>query len=104
MNSHNCNLNIHYTAPDEIWDKIELVYKEMPYWIGFIKGIPYWYGEESEEKCIWASVEPSGIQFAGNLPLEEWNNWLELLKSKLTKVLEYEIGELEDGFEFKYYD
>ncbi len=32
---HNINLNIHYTAPKEIWDKIGEVYQSMPYWSGY---------------------------------------------------------------------
>ncbi len=28
---HNINLNIHYTAPAQIWDKIGKVYSQMPY-------------------------------------------------------------------------
>lgn len=33
-----------------------------------------------------------------------WENWYQTLKQKLTDGLEYEIGEPEDGYEFKYYD
>lgn len=32
--THEVNLNIHYTAPDEIWEKINSVYESMPYWAG----------------------------------------------------------------------
>ena len=31
-NNHDINLNIHYTAPDDIWEKINGVYENMPYW------------------------------------------------------------------------
>ncbi len=53
---------------------------------------------------IWASVEPSGIQIAGNMPDDIWESWYALLKQKLTETLGYEIGEPEDGYDFFYYD
>ena len=31
---HDVNLNIHYSAPDEIWEKIGNIYSSMPYWAG----------------------------------------------------------------------
>lgn len=37
-------LNIHYTAPKEIWDAIGKVYESMPYWQGYDKG-PHWKDE-----------------------------------------------------------
>lgn len=52
---------------------------------------------------MWASVEPSGIQIAGIMPDEIWEEWYRSLKDKLTKELGYEIGEPEDGFDFKYW-
>ncbi len=92
---HDINLNIHYTAPNEVWDKIEEVYSSMPYWYGD----DCWRGDNID---ITASVEPSGIQIAGNMPDDIWEEWYEELKKKLTKVLGYEIGEPEYGYEFKY--
>ena len=92
------NLNIHYTAPDTVWDKIGEVYESMPYWASNENG-PCWKGEGID---LWASVEPSGIQIAGEMPEDIWNEWYSDLKNKLTDALGYEIGEPEDGFEFKY--
>ena len=57
--------NIHYSAPQKIWDRIEKIYAE--------------------------------------IPLEEWNEWLQLFKDKATVVLGYSIGETEDGYDFKYW-
>lgn len=37
------------------------------------------------------------------MPEQIWNTWYELLKEKLTDVLGYEIGEPEDGYQFKYW-
>ena len=34
METHNINLNIPYSVPKEIWDKLAGLYSEMPYWNG----------------------------------------------------------------------
>lgn len=97
---HDVNLNIHYTAPEETWSKINEVYKSMPYWAG--DGIEVkWLGKDVD---LWASVEPSGILIAGTMPESIWNEWYASLKQKLTEVLGYEIGEPEEGYEFKYWE
>lgn len=96
---HDINLNIHYTSPDEVWDKIGEVYKSMPYWAGY-NPCPHWSGPDID---IQASVEPGGIQVTGIMPGDIWEKWYKLLKTKLTDVLEYEIGEPEDGYGFYYY-
>lgn len=93
------NLNIHYSAPDEIWQKIGKVYASMPYWAGE-QNTPQWKGKDI---AIWASVEPSGIQIAGRMPNDIWKEWYAMLKKKLTDVLGYDIGEPEDGYDFKYW-
>ena len=97
---HDINLNIHYTAPDEIWEKIGEVYESMPYWAGY-GPCPQWLGKNID---LWASVEPSGIQIAGTMPEDIWEKWYGDLKEKLTEVLGYEIGEPEEGFAFKYWE
>ncbi len=97
---HDINLNIHYSAPQPIWDKIGFVYESMPYWAGY-QDLPRWIGENVN---LWASVEPSGIQIQGTMPEAVWNAWYCLLKKKLTEALGYEIGEPEEGYQFKYYD
>ena len=96
---HDINLNIHYTAPKEVWEKIDTVYSSMPYWAGDKNG-PRWMGKEID---LWASVEPSGIQIAGTMPNDIWEEWYALLKKRLTEVLGYEIGEPEEGYDFKYF-
>ncbi|WP_321002386.1 hypothetical protein [Eisenbergiella porci] len=95
------NLNIHYSAPKKIWDKLEKIYVEMPYWKGFVDGCPQWYGED--EKVVEGSVEPSGLQLYAELSEEEWGEWLQLFKDKATAALGYPIGEPEDGYEFRYW-
>ena len=91
-------LNIHYSAPQEIWDKIDKVYKSMPYWRGYDNG-PHW--EDGNEIEITASVEPGGLQICGTMPDDIWNEWFKELKDKLAEALDYPIGEPEDGYEFK---
>ncbi|MDE7223220.1 MAG: hypothetical protein K2O34_05510 [Acetatifactor sp.] len=97
---HDVNLNIHYTLPDELWEKISDVYRTMPYWAGTEQG-PEWKGEDID---LWASVEPGGIQIAGTMPDEIWEIWYDELKAKLAEALGYDIGEPEDGFEFRYWE
>lgn len=102
MEIHNHNLNIHYTAPKEIWDKLNQLYLEMPYWKGFVNGIPQWYGVDG--KLIEVSVEPSGLQFYAELPQEEWDWWFQQFKDKASELLGFEVGEPEGGYEFQVYD
>ena len=97
---HDINLNIHYSAPEEIWNKISDVYRSMPYWKETTKGAK-WIGENID---LWASVEPGGSQIAGIMPDNILEMWYSELKEKLTAALGYEIGEPEEGFEFKYWE
>ena len=97
---HDTNLNIHYTAPEEVWEKIDMVYTSMPYWAGN-KDEPQWVGEDID---LRASVEPSGLQIFGTMPDDIWEKWYSTLKKKLTELLGYEIGEPEDGYEFKFFE
>jgi len=102
MANFSVNLNIHYSAPQEVWDIIESVYAEMPFWKGYINGCPKWYGEDG--KLIEVSIEPSGLQFYAEMSEEEWKEWLHTLREKLTIALGYSIGEPEEGYEFKYWE
>ncbi|MDL2302327.1 hypothetical protein LJC58_08230 [Lachnospiraceae bacterium OttesenSCG-928-D06] len=94
------NLNIHYSAPEEVWSKIYEVYKTMPYWTGNDKEVK-WIGKDVD---LWISVEFGGIQIAGIMPDDIWDEWYSSLKDKLTQALGYEIGEPEEGYEFEYWD
>ena len=98
--NHDVNLTIHYSAPDEVWEKIGQVYQSMPYWAGTSQGAR-WTGGGID---LWTSVEPGGIQLAGVMPEDIWEKWYPELKKKLTEALGYEIGEPEDGYAFKYWD
>ena len=100
MEHHDINLNIHYTMSDDLWKKLSEVYASMPYWAEEEKS-PCWRAENID---LVASVEPSGIQIFGEMPEEIWEIWYSELKEKLTTALGYEIGEPEDGYDFKYWD
>lgn len=102
MNIHNVNLNIHYSVLTEVWDKLQKIYIEMPYWKGDLDGCPRWESEEGY--CIEASMEPSGLQFFAEMPEDRWKAWIAHFKEKATAALGYEVGEPEDGFEFRYYE
>ncbi|MBR4671122.1 MAG: hypothetical protein IKO84_11025 [Butyrivibrio sp.] len=94
----NVNLNIHWNAPEYVWKNVDEVFRSMDY-----------YEEGSEyprwtcgEHYIEASREASGLQFFSTMPEDMWDKWYSELKLKLTKALGYEIGEPEDGYDFKY--
>ena len=92
-------LNIHYTAPQTIWDKIGKVYESMSYWSGYDPG-PHWKGDDID---IVASVEPGGLQIYGTMPDDIWNEWSSMLIERLSEAVGYEVGNPEDGYEFKYW-
>ena len=96
---HNIYLNIHYSAPDEVWEKIYGVYRSMPYWAEQYIVSPCWKGDNIE---LYASAQPDGLQLCGTMPEDIWSDWIKMLKSKLTEALGYKIGEPENGFPFKY--
>lgn len=103
MEFHECNLNIRYDLPKEIWDKVPLIYEKMNGWIGFGKdgngenGIPYWFSYNQNDKSILASVESSGLQFSANMALDEWTEWKTEFKKIATETLGFKVCELEEG-------
>lgn len=103
---HDINLNIHYSIPDELWDKVIDVFGTMPYWIKDEKrriDCLFWY-DENECVELYCSVEPSGIQISGLMMNDIWVKWYSELKNKLTDALGYAIGEPEEGYDFKYWN
>ncbi len=104
MTHQEMNLNIRYDAPDEIWGKVPLIYKQLDGWLGIgdgeelgEAGIPYWFSFNENEKHIYASVEPSGLHFAALMEDDEWNVWVKEIKSIATRELGYKVGEIELG-------
>lgn len=100
---YECNMNIRYDLPDEIWSQIPKVYEQMEGWLGFGKdgngenGIPYWFSYKENEQSIFASVEPSGLHFYANMNLDEWIQWKAAFKDRATKILGFKVGEIEEG-------
>ncbi|WP_160713451.1 hypothetical protein [Chitinophaga solisilvae] len=104
MVAQHMNLNIRYDAPDEIWDKVPVIYQQLNGWIGFCpkgepghEGLPYWFSFNEQEKHISASVEPSGLQFTGLMDTNEWDIWVQKIKEVATRELGYKVGEIELG-------
>ncbi len=95
------SLNIHYSAPQEIWDKIGRVYESMPYWIGYDQG-PRW--KSGDDIDLVASVEPGGLQIYGTMPDDIWADWYRELTKELSDALGYPVGDAEDGFDFVYWN
>ena len=85
-------LTIPADLSDTEWRKIDMVYKMMPYWVGFHEdGCPYWFGDESKDRFLYASVEPSGLLFSGQLDKNEFDSWIELFKNLATKQLGFDV-------------
>jgi hypothetical protein len=97
MTDHYMNLNIRYDAPREIWNKVSLIYEQLPGWLGFHEHIPYWFSINENEKHISASVEPSGLHFSALMDTAEWTDWVKAIKEIATKELGYKVGEIELG-------
>lgn len=86
-------LSLPYDLTDEQCAAVDEVYRSMDGWIGYASadGLPQWYGSESEERFVTASVEPSGLQIDGRLPPAEWTGWISVLCSRLSLALGMEI-------------
>ncbi|WP_340021275.1 hypothetical protein MHI24_19990 [Paenibacillus sp. FSL K6-1096] len=97
MDTHNCNLNIWAHLPDESWTKVAALYQAMPGWVGYTDGIPYWFGQETDEMFITASVEPSGLSFYAQMEQSKWDAWIGRFKAEATRALGFAVGEPEDG-------
>ncbi len=103
MEYQHCNLNIWYHLPEEVWDKVPLVYEKMDGWLGFgteergEEGIPYWYNFDESKKSISASVEPSGLQFTAMMDANKWEEWITDFKKQATIILGFKVGDIEVG-------
>ena len=103
MTRQECNLNIRYDLPDELLDKLPLIYEYMTGWLGLgdkengQEGIPYWFSYNENEKFVLASLEPSGLMFIGKMDAEEWKEWIFEFKQKATQILGFKVGEIETG-------
>lgn len=111
MEEQNCNLNIRYNLPNEIWERVPSIYEQMPGWLGFGKdglgeeGIPHWFSYNQNEKSVVASVESSGLLFTANMELNEWLEWKTEFKRIAIDTLGFIVGEIEEdevGYEIKW--
>ncbi len=91
-------LNIHYTLPEETWQKVSDIYPQMPGWIGYPDGgCPYWFGMDKDAKHLVASIEPSGLQFSGEMQEFEFIEWINTFIEKATQVLGFQVINTEDA-------
>ncbi|MDF2189701.1 hypothetical protein [Paraflavitalea sp. CAU 1676] len=104
MNYQEMNLNIRFDAPEEIWEKVPLIYEQLDGWLGFSTGtagsqagIPYWFAFCENEKHVSASAEPSGLQFSALMEDSEWLVWVIRIKEIASRMLGYKVGEIELG-------
>jgi len=94
MMNHEITLNVRYDIPEREWQIVSEIYRNMDGWLGS-EDLPRWYGLEDDEKYIWASVEPGGIQFRGKMEAALWASWLTVLCSRLSIALGREIHDAE---------
>lgn len=83
-------LNIPYDLSEQEWLKVSAVYESLDGWLGDRDG-PAWYGQEGDARYIWASVEPSGIQFCGEVETPIWIAWLTVLCARMSLALGREV-------------
>lgn len=70
----------------------------MPGWIGYPDGgCPYWFGTDTDAKHLVASVEPSGLQFSGEMQEFEFIEWINTFIEKATQVLSFQVMDTEDA-------
>ena len=87
-------LNVRYDIPESEWTIVSEVYRSMNGWLG-AGDLPRWYGTEDDEQYIWASLEPSGIQFVGKVDAALWTSWLTVLCARLSVGLGRAIHDAE---------
>lgn len=92
--NHEITLNVRYDIPESERQIVSEIYRSMDGWLG-ADDLPRWYGTEDDEKYIWASVEPSGIQFCGKMEAALWTSWLTVLCARLSVALGREIYDAE---------
>lgn len=66
---------IKYDMTDEQWQRLGEIYRTLPGCSADL-GSSAWFGVEgSPVGWLAASVEPSGLQVFGRLPIAEWQRW-----------------------------
>ena len=60
---------------DAEWALLAEAYSRLPGWAGN-HPVPCWFGTDFESSpCLWASVEPPGLQVGGTVPTSDWLEW-----------------------------
>lgn len=93
---HNATLNISYnTVSDEQINQLCSVYETSKDWKGYVEGIPYWFNTHENSNYVNASFEMHGIVLEGVMQEELWNNWLQEFIAHASKVLEFDVIDLD---------
>lgn len=81
-----------YKFDSETYKALGKVYESLPCYMGGSTNLPCWYGDEEkgDRYFITVSIEPSGWQSWGKLPISDFLHW------------EKEFNKLIEGFPFKY--
>jgi len=91
---HTITLNLPYDLSRADWDKVAAVYSRMDGWLNNPQGA-CWYGTPGSSKCIYASVEPSGLLLEAELDGRLWIGWISVLCARLTHALGREVHDAE---------
>ncbi|KQV79637.1 hypothetical protein [Rhizobacter sp. Root1221] len=92
--NYRVTLNVRHDQPQEAWEAMLKVYESMPGWIGAVD-LPRWFGTEQDATHVWASVEPGGVVFEGQMEQERWERWLAELCARLSAALERPVHDAE---------
>lgn len=90
-------LSLPYALTSEQWSNVDTVFKSMDGWIGTNPqdNTPQWYGTHTEERYVWASIEPGGLLVEGKLPATHWTGWISVLCARLSLQLGMEVCDAE---------
>ncbi len=82
---HDITLNIHYTIPDNLWNRLVPLIEELDT-----------YG-------IVCSVEPGGLQFyedseENQIPDKQWNRLINRFFKQASEILGFAVGDASDNF------
>ncbi len=82
-----------YAFTEKQWGELELIHQQLP-GTRYQLDVPHWYGnDENHPPYLWISIEPSGLQVVGILPLNDWVEWDEKFRKQieLTALPTFEI-------------
>lgn len=65
--------------------RLEEIYRRLPCYLADTD-YPYWFGQDENGIYLWASLEPSGLQFCGHVNIEDFRQWETELHVLLTEA------------------